>query len=58
MTVEPMTEAEALDAVRQQNAETPGLLTYYPCPVSNAYHLTLAEARAPDRRPVPGPEAK
>jgi hypothetical protein len=51
MMSDPMSEAEAREAVRLQDEETPGLLAYYPCPVSEGYHLTIAEARRDGRRP-------
>jgi hypothetical protein len=40
---EPMTELAAIDAVRQQDADEPGLLGYHHCPVSDGYHLCLVE---------------
>jgi hypothetical protein len=56
---DPLTEAEAREAVRQQDEATPGLLTWYPCPAGNGdqYHLTMAGAHLSDKRPMPGPDA-
>lgn len=44
---EPMTELAAIDAVKQQDADNPGLFGYYHCAVSDGYHLCLVEARVP-----------